>query len=649
MQRSAIVFGAVAAAGLATAVFFGRGSVQPDPSNTSGSTATDADTASNAATTPVPSAAPCAFPLGQVHTYAVTSSATYHIDPSALLGEQGAPAAAQQTYESNTTWTISLRPVARSEGEPTIVAFHIEDWVATVADHDATEGVEGVDRPFLAEIDDRCRVRNVARETDNTAEALHFAQAALDAITVVGPEDPTAQSNYTAIHVDAIGQFVARYVWVPASDDGPRRAVRERDHYIHTPADQGLRLERQIVRSRRDVEWGPGAFYQQFDGLEQTRESSGGNVSFADVTERTSVRTVPARQDAFDGFDLHPRHFVWGRVDLIERLERGDGSWAGRPIDDVLTEFERLQALGTRDGMRLAREALVDYLRDNPEAAELLVARIQNGEFTPIERALIMHALSEAGTPEARQALIDMAYDVELDENTRTQAAAALGDLVNPTVETVEQLAELGRNTEEYGDDLGLPNSAARMSIGALMGRHEGRDDIVEAGRVAIDEVLRTDDPMVRRQGLIAAGNSGDEYFIEAIERAVRDTDSDTRRVAARAARRMEIEATDPIFRDQLRNERQSTVIAEMANTQRVQVGSQDGEPSGETIDHFIAALRGGASVDARARIIELLGSIADTNAIARQALIDHFPHEPEARLREMIGRYVTAAELAGR
>lgn len=242
---------------------------------------------------------------------------------------------------------------------------------------------------------------------------------------------------------------------------------------------------------------------------------------------RDDMRTVAPRP----GADL-----AFGPIALAATpMSRGDVDaqlLGDHDLDSLLAAFSELEGLPARGpaaGKWRATQLLRlrALLRQSPEAApDVARAFAERAGGDPRELSILAQSLAEAGTPESRDALLDLAV-AELPAGARERVVLALGRLDEPTAETAGAIAR-SLDDRELG-------SVPALALGSAAGKLAGSD--AEAAGGAVDELLtryaEASSYDERRLYLQALANSGDPRAMEALRAALVGGDPRLAEVAA--------------------------------------------------------------------------------------------------------------------
>ncbi|MDH5674311.1 MAG: HEAT repeat domain-containing protein [Myxococcales bacterium] len=296
-------------------------------------------------------------------------------------------------------------------------------------------------------------------------------------------------------------------------------------------------------------------------------------------------------------------------------LARAYQTLAGRLSDWTVRDAR------TMAGLLVARPELVAELR----------ALLDRQALDETGRASVFWALELAGTKTAKRALLSLLSAPR--DHDRVRAASALASAGNAVVADGEALLSLYRQ-----DDEPRVSSAALLALGAM--GVEASPEVKSYVRDQLEaELLAADGPEATRVALQAIGNTGDPELLGLAAERLGDAEPAVRATAASALRRMGRPAVAPLKRA-FESETSAAVAAAMARA-LIELGA----PSEEDVVWAGQKLAQTSDASAvRKGLIEWLG--ASDSAQARAALAAHFHAEPSSQLRQVIGRYVTVAEL---
>lgn len=586
----------------------------------------------------------CQHRVGEETGLALNLRTTMNISPSALGGGN----MPEQQVVSTTVATVTIRAIKQLPGDELVVALRLTSVRSAVNGKPAVDPAisEALSQAFLLHVTRRCKVRRFGRHRSIKPRSASLFQSVADILDIELPRPGV--DTYRAHHDDQYGNYLGTY---KRSKDLASAGLwtRTRSGYRATndaTAGSAMSFRSAAARTTFTPANGLGLAAAHVTGAVVVMQN--GRRLLTDTSKHAIAATAPVA-DAFKGTDLELANYVWGRLDPNQMASLAGKSdvakLVGVPLDKAWQQFSALRK--GPNGHMAAVKFLTSWLKANPGGAGELVQRIRGGDFDESERAMIVHAMSKAGTPQGRAALLEMAESGDMDYKVRTQAVSALGDLVNPNEDTIRRLAALGRG-EGTPSKLGFVQGAATLAIGTLLGESRHADSAVtQSGREELNGLLASDDPQKVKQALGAIGNSGDVEFLGAAQAKLNDAEPRTRAAAVRALRLMDAEKVQPVFTKVLQSESDPNVIAELAWAHAIQVGEKKVTVTPEQMTSYSRRLRGSPSESARRAIIEVLGKMSGKDSQAMRLLAKWFWKEPSNSLKGVIGQFVPASLLA--
>ncbi|MBI4957767.1 MAG: hypothetical protein HY908_37520 [Myxococcales bacterium] len=457
-------------------------------------------------------------------------------------------------------------------------------------------------------------------------------------------------ASWRAEGTDATGTYLSEYRRLPV--EGAPRLERRRLDYLGVLGAEPLRAGEQAPRAHIVHSLATATFHPRGKWLaatavrEHLRLKRGGTLlGEADTRGRLRVIDLARARAAFHS--LAVPSVAWRRdSDALEPLsalpyaDRPPVAGLGaRELDGVLGDVSALLAGGD---LRAATELLVQYLRARPEAAAALVAVVRAGGASDEFCRLAFFGLQAAGGAEAHAALAQATHDPALSGENRLRAVVALSSVPDPTDDVAESVVAASRTA---GDGAGAEDvrRSAHLGVGALADNAAlgavGREKVHARLGEALDEARAPSDLSL---ALDAIGNSRDARYAARVREHLRDESAIVTTAAFRTLAKMgSLPASEELFGalEGFADPGARDTVAQLVSDNVAQV----------EVDVAGTILRLGSEVaQVRALAILLLGSVAKEDPSARTALIAHYAVEPLTALRALIGRYVTALELAG-
>lgn len=586
----------------------------------------------------------CNLSPGQTLAYRFRLDSTAELNPSALM--PGAPAGAQlqrrqRHIKGEFLWRVmSVETTAREQDEVTVAAI-FRTFEPADEDVDAPEEFATLEQtPVLLRIDERCRFLGVGAVSDVPAKVVRQWQLLASVLEMVGSRGGAA-ANWTATQHDATGTYLASYVL----EDGGEAIQKRRKNFLSVQDRGGSELVARILDSRgigRPA--GDGAWLAAADISEDIELRTTSGAVFVRASTHAKVeRLADVPDDPFWARTISTDDMRWrSMLDYAQdegaaRQDVAPGIATLSPTD-ALAEFRR--RLDGTNHIGDAVDMLVGYLLADPDHPAAIYELLIEGKVRQGERSVLFLALEKAGGPACRDVLIDAASNPRLDRADHLRAFGALADVPKPDEDVVNAVEDAARGTTSH------QSRAATLALGTLAGREEMapalKDRVVSRLRDGLHEHA---DERERLLTLEAVGNAGGAGA-RTLERRVRElTGSERPRERARAQetlRRLGTAVDHLTLLDALERESEESV--------REQIGRRLVNAAGEAPPAAIEAasdmLTPAASTDIRRILIQYLGSNADDDPRARQALITHFGAERSPELLVLIGKFVPANEL---
>ncbi len=581
----------------------------------------------------------CAIGVGARVAFEVSLETDLEVSGAGLVpGARVQSAAAPEQIHASSTGRVDVLGLPSREPAESLVALRFTSLASEPAEPPelAASHADAL-KPVLVRLSPSCRIVAVARQKSVSALAYQRVIAMLDRIDVEARPAIAGASTWTASHRDEYGTFAASYA---ARDTG---VERRRLHYLRARGSRDeLQLDYVVHEGRATVRLGTSGWFDELSERTDIEAKSNGATPLRD---RSSVRwsaTAP-NDEAFDGFDLSPDAFTWGRPSAgeldDERSALVDAKLKGLSFTDAWQAFRTASNDKSPGAWHRAHKALRAWMRLNPEGVRAVAQELRRGRLGSGEQADLVLALAKSGSSVAAAELRALGSDATLDANTRVQATSALADLDHPTVADVQALA--AQSSASAHDMVG---SSATMALGSILeGANDG--DVVTAARATLDEQLASAASAVRAEALWAVGNSGDTHFAAAALSASTSSDDAVRAAAARAVRGMPPATANPLLDGLVRSDQSAEVVKEAVQAQRQVLETYGTALSPEQVMLNRTKLPS-SPVAVRAEIIRLLGEAAKLQPAARAALAWWYPLETVTQNKVLIGSYVKASDL---
>lgn len=288
-----------------------------------------------------------------------------------------------------------------------------------------------------------------------------------------------------------------------------------------------------------------------------------------------------------------------------------------RPVDVVLTELEGVTEAGER---RAALQVELEKgLRGGPAAVGEAVAAVRR--VTHRQAGPILAAMAAAGTEAAQGGLIELAGDLELAGETRSDALSMMALVGRPTGASITALAELADGDGEVA-------TTATLALGAAAGKGEGpeADDAVAAllGRLATAQT--TEEAVL---ALVALGNTGDPRIVPAVRATLESPVEDLRAFAVRALRFVPTPEADQIIA--------ATLLGDPAGAVRLgAVEATARRPLASHVTPLHRALHTDQEPAVRMAAVQLVGAHLQEVPALTTALVWNAESDPDPQIRQV-------------
>ncbi|WP_426732930.1 hypothetical protein [Myxococcus faecalis] len=562
--------------------------------------------------------------------------AAFSFGSSATLDAPTAPGA-EDHFQGHLSWVVvePARP-----GHPALLRAGLSSVVlAQALSQERVSAVELEDSPFYVRVDTRCRFVGIGFAPHWSGDSRRLVRTLLESFEFVLPGDDS--TRWRVEQRDGVGAYTAEYRRDEARD-GETRITRTKPRYSldDTVRSLGLRLQVLGARAEADFDAARGGWMWRVKGQETIRIHLPG-----EAPQGFTHRFHLSRED---GVFVSVRDSVAPEAADFAVVSGADVGTA--PVDAALVALDRGAARarflaffdeGAKGAVFPAARLLAGWLRAHPEQSALLLADLRRGEIDQVARAAFFLAFELAGTEQSRQALADALVSRDLSALDRSRAASALADHGAPSRAAADALLAQVRES-----DSPMVANVSLLGLGSMAGRTPPGAPLHEALRATLrEELARAAGTHDELAVLDAIGNSRDDGFRDALEARLKSEAPALRGRAAEALGRLSHEVTRPLLVSQLEREESPGVSAVILRSLSHLAPGTELDLTGAELALAGRKLAGSASVEERAGVIEWVGR-ARGQREARRVLAAHFPREPNVRLQQRIGAFVTPGEL---
>lgn len=489
--------------------------------------------------------------------------------------------------------------------------------------------------PFLIQTDSSCRLLELGFAPGLGVADRQLISTIMRAYEFALPQD--AQQRWEAEQRDGSGDYLARYHAEPTTQGV--KITRQKQHN-HQRADQsgGFGVELKLINAQAVAMFDPtsGAF-TQVQGQELVHLKLPGSPRH-ELTHTFSM----VRQDSLF---TSPSALAQADADFrdafgLERAQDQETSteFAKMSLAQAQARFTSIFEERGKDGVLPAARFLSKWLKAHPELAAQLLELLRQDQLPSQTHAALFLAFELAGDDASRQVLTTALQDPALSELNRARAATALADHGEPSLEAAKTLLKRAKE-----DQSSMVKNVSRLGLGTMAGRAQGelREELNLMLSSELDAASSREEVVA---SLSAIGNSADSSFAPKLAEHLQDAEPSVRAHAARALGKMPNAQAREAIVSQLNEEEDAQVVASLLRGVQAQDKAQPTTLSAAEIT-LAARLLEHPEYGVRALAIEWLGQAA-SQPQAQQLLIARFPKEPAPRLKQLIGKYVSATQL---
>ena len=224
-----------------------------------------------------------------------------------------------------------------------------------------------------------------------------------------------------------------------------------------------------------------------------------------------------------------------------------------------------------------------------------------------------------------------MLDDSALSESDQAAAASALVDIGEPTQEVADVL--MARATKND-----MAANVSTLGIGSMLSRSKDQQltDFLKASvRNQYQSASSTSELIV---AIDTVSNSRDQGFTDILETEINSESRNVRKSAANAIATVAPSNASNLLLERLKRETDSSVNTALVNAMsKMEIKNPQALPTMES------KLNEG-DIQQRSAVVEWLGGQGSEEA--KNLLVKQFKSEKDVRIKEKIGRFVTAAEL---
>lgn len=547
------------------------------------------------------------------------TEATFDLDYASWMDDSGD---GSRLFSTTASGSLILT-VVESSRDKRLLAVNARGLATSFEGSDLELGTaraarEDLEHPFFIELAPDGAVSGVWLREGRHFRAGLLMRSLAAALQFVSPDDPRA-SRWSTREVDANGPFVAHYARVGD-------LVEKRKDFSRPPPGMpaGARPS-SLAKYALDRH----GFVERVD-LEETAGIPLGLASF-ETRNAVHLRLRSTRRTRAVAPDLrgYVRSPLGGSDTASEEAQRREDEELarGQTFRGLTAKLDELRPGGYTTEYDEARSRLVALLRVDARAVQECLEKLQ-GNLDRGERATLLGALSEAGTPAAQDALVNLAKDPAVQPDTRQEALINVSQTEAPSADTLRAISALAND-----DDRGIRGQAA-LALGAAARSAAGSADssASDAARLAASDLVASferaktaDEQMLYATAL---GNAGGPEALE-VSKEILDADNPNLRArGANALRFVEGPEADTLLADAVT--RDTSADVRVSALSAVQYRSYT-DALHTAVD---TAARTDKDVSVRTAALNVLIQHADSSMSARQTLSWMSQHDPDPDLR---------------
>ncbi|ATB44881.1 hypothetical protein [Corallococcus macrosporus] len=495
--------------------------------------------------------------------------------------------------------------------------------------------------PFYVRVDTRCRFTGLGFSPRWSGASRRLVSTLLESFEFVLPGD--GSTHWSAEQRDGVGTYTAEYRREAAPRGATARLVRTKQRYQldDTARRLGLRVQVLGASAEADFDAAHGGWPRRVEGQETIRIHFPGEAPQGFTHRFHLVREDGRFVSVSDAVTPGEADFAEVWASAPETPSPVDPALAALDAGTARSRFLAFFSGGEKSAVFPAARFLAGWLRAHPEQSALLLADLRRGAIDEAARSAFFLAFELAGTEQSRQVLADALVSRDLSALDRSRAASALADHGEPSRAAAELLL-----TQVRESDSPMVANVSLLGLGSMAGRTQPGDPLRDELHAALrDELRRAAGSQEELAVLDAIGNSGGDAFRDALDERLKSGPAALRGRAAEALGRLSPEVSRPLLVSQLEREPSPGVSTTILRSLAHLAPGAALDLTGAELALAGRKLATSTNVEERAGVIEWVGR-AHGQPEARRVLAAHFPREPNVRLQQRIGAFVTPGEL---
>ena len=446
---------------------------------------------------------------------------------------------------------LEVTTIAASENGATLAVAVVNPAVKMDSEgEDESEAAAAVAanlaKPAFVQVDTHGKVLGVRFDKDVDADAQLPMRALLSIAQFVLPAGDATPKTWTADEVEPNGSYVARYTQAGKDADGVRTVKKRKLSFAEeTSAESAHEIAvKKTIKAQGDLAFRFDVAKGRLTGIngEETQSVLLNGKAIGRAATRIRLTLRDAKKLSADELSplaqAHDERAKAGPLLTLKTIENkaaaeqtiAEGELKNTDADKLFAELRKLEeGSGEEQPLYLKLKALFQLQPQTAaRAGEILGKAKSDGASVRV----LSGALGTVGNDQCQAALAAAAKARPENDPALAAILPAMGELTSPlaVVEEALRLLALGASDGEGA-------STARLALGTMastLGKSApDRSKKIVTDLAALEEKAPNDE--IRRQLLLALGNSGSAEALPALGRAVASKNPDLREAAAKA------------------------------------------------------------------------------------------------------------------
>lgn len=554
-------------------------------------------------------------------------TAAFAFETQAIPVLEDTKAPAKDRLAGILSWTV------QSSAKTSVVRAALKkvSWDQTLSTPDERVDVQTIEgKPFFLRINEQCQFVGVGFPKSWPESSRTAVRTLLGSFEMLLPQD--GQQQWAANQRDGIGSYKGHYSRLLQTKTQIQIARQKHSYALGEASQLGVRIQVFGAMTTASFDRRQPGWFKRVEGREQIRLTLPNTKPIA-FKSLFSIKRADAQYVAVAEASINNAQF--GIQAANQQVLKPDASQKQVSRQDAFKRF--LAAHQTQDGMHGAALELARWLQQHPEGAAALLADYRAGRMEKGIRAAFFLALELAATPQTRSVLMTVVNDAKIDELDRTRGAIALAGHGKPTQEAAQTLLKQAQQ-----HDAKMVRNASILGLGSMARRADG--PLHQSLRSTLQKELASQKGQPLEVVVVdALGNTKDDAFVADLGLRLHDERPMMRARAAEALSHMSPKSARPKLIKRLAVETNTNVRIRIIVSLKTLGPHSFVEP-----ELVLAATLLSQAKESKERVVLVDWLANSKDELARQVVINHFPNEPSARLKQYIGKFFSATELRG-